>query len=111
MEPGPAHTDLAAERHPEIEFVKAPYFNALSLVLWIAGGQEGPGAGQEARHQERQWRPAPLLSGAKQRPRAEVDLLDLSVWNVCSLHEQDVHLGRYKAVLCRSPCMSLSSRM
>ena len=28
-----AHTDLVAERHPEIEFVKAPYLNDHSLVL------------------------------------------------------------------------------
>ncbi len=28
-----AHTDLVAERHPEIEFVKAPYLNDHTLVL------------------------------------------------------------------------------
>jgi len=28
-----AHTDLVAERHPEIEFVKAPYLNDHALVL------------------------------------------------------------------------------
>ena len=69
-----AHTDQVAARHPDIEFLKAPYLNDHPLVL---GCVRRAGAGDPRRHQQHELpavqvsRAAPGVRGRGRRPADE----------------------------------------